>query len=107
MKSTRRTIVFSGMSAAAAACLRYPANAAEFTYKFGMPSATTHPTAIRAAEACKRIQAESNGRLEVQLFPRSMLGDNTSMLSQVRTGAIQIYGGIGFDLASVVPLCAL
>ena len=107
-KSSRRRFFASALGAAAAtAVLRYPANAAEFTLKWAMPGGPTQPHTIRGAEACKKIEAESGGRLQMQFFPGSILGDVTSMLSQVRSGAIQIYGAVGLDLAAIAPLCAL
>jgi TRAP-type C4-dicarboxylate transport system substrate-binding protein len=51
-----------------------------------------HPTAVPATEAGKRIAHETKGRVRVQVFPSSQLGDDTHILSEVRSGAIQMMG---------------
>jgi TRAP-type transport system periplasmic protein len=45
--------------------------------------------------------------MEVQLFPNSQLGGDTDMLSQLRTGAIQMFNLSGLILATYVPVAAI
>jgi TRAP-type transport system periplasmic protein len=66
------------------------AHAAEFAYKFGNDNPASHPINVRMGEAAERIRKESNGRLDIQLFPNSQLGGDSDMLTQLRAGAIEI-----------------
>ena len=45
--------------------------------------------------------------MEMQLFPNSQLGGDTDMLSQLRTGAIQMFNLSGLILATFVPVAAI
>ena len=75
----------------AATILHWPANAAEFAYKFGASSPMEHPAMARIAEAAQKIKDQSNGRLEITIYPNSVLGGDTAMISQVISGALQMY----------------
>jgi tripartite ATP-independent transporter DctP family solute receptor len=76
---------------AAPIILRWPAHAAEFSYKLGSSSPMEHPLMARSAEAAKKIKEESNGRLEITLYPNSVLGQDTAMIGQTISGALQMY----------------
>lgn len=45
------------------------ARAAEFSYKYGNNLPLSHPLNIRAQEAADRIAKETNGRVEIKIFP--------------------------------------
>ena len=62
------------------------ARAAEFSLKYGNNLPLTHPLNIRAQEAADRIAKETNGRVEIKIFPNNQLGGDTDMLAQVRSG---------------------
>src|SRR5690606_36450414 len=69
MTMTRRTV----LNAAAAATLAAPwiharAAKAEFTYKYANNLPVTHPMNIRAKEMSAAILAETNGRVDIQIF---------------------------------------
>ena len=61
----------------AAQAIATPAHAAEFVYKFGNNVPEAHPTNVAMRKAAERIRQDSNGRLEVQLFPNNQLGGDT------------------------------
>ena len=82
------------------------AQAAEFTYKYANNQPLTHPMNIRAKEAADKIKEESNGRLEIQIFPNNALGGDTDMVSQVRSGAIDFFTVSGLLIDSFVPVAA-
>lgn len=63
-KLSRRHVV-AGVGAAT--ILHWPANAAEFNYKFGASSPKEHPAMVRVQEAANKIKQDSNGRLEITL----------------------------------------
>jgi len=62
---------------------------------------------LRLREAADTIKQESGGRMDIQLFPNSQLGGDTDMLSQLRTGAIQMFNLSGLILAIYVPAASL
>ena len=68
-----------------------PADAAEFTYKFGGSLPAEHPMMVRCIEAFKKIKEESGGRLDITAYPSSVLGQDTAMMSQAVSGALQMY----------------
>ena len=45
--------------------------------------------------------------MEIQIFPNSQLGGSTDMLSQLRTGVIQLFNLSGVILATVVPVASI
>ncbi len=63
----------------------------KITVKIGTTVSENNPTAV-ALELFKKTAAEkSEGRIDVQIFYSSQLGDETEMLAQTRQGDIQMY----------------
>ena len=62
---------------------------------------------VRLREAVERIREQSSGRVDIQIFPNSQLGGDTDMLSQLRTGAIQLFNLSGLILSTFVPLASI
>ncbi len=56
---------------------------------------------IRAREMADAIKAETNGRVEISIFPSSQLGSDTDTLSQIRSGAVEFFYLIRPDLMDV------
>ncbi|MFC0410108.1 TRAP transporter substrate-binding protein [Roseomonas elaeocarpi] len=83
------------------------ARAAEFELKYGNNLPLTHPLNIRSQEAAERIARESNGRVEVKIFPNNQLGGDTDMLAQVRSGAITFFTPSALVIATLVPVAAI
>jgi tripartite ATP-independent transporter DctP family solute receptor len=83
------------------------ARAAEFSLKLANNSPLTHPQTIRQQEAIDRIKAATNGAVEIQLFPNNQLGSDTDMLSQLRSGAIDLFTLSGLILATLVPAASI
>ena len=107
-KISRRTIL-AGAGALAGADVvsrRAQAQAGEFKLKYGNDLPAAHPINKRAAEACDAIRAATNGRVDIQIFPNSQLGGSTDMLSQVRSGALDIFT-VGSPLANLIPVSAI
>ena len=104
-KISRRTIL-AGAAIAGASVLSRRANAAEFDLKYGNDLPAGHPINKRAQEACDAIRAATNGRVNIQIFPNSQLGGSTDMLSQVRSGALDIFT-VGSPLANLIPVSAI
>src|SRR5579872_6313607 len=91
IKLSRRRVVTGAAGLSAATILRWPANAAEFTYKYGASSPMDHPAMARSQEAANKIKQESNGRLEITMYPNSVLGGDTAMIAQAISGALEMY----------------
>ena len=106
---SRQTFVRSTVAAAAglAAFRPKPARAAEFTLKFANDLAATHPMNVRAVAMAKDISTQSGGRVEVQLYPNNQLGSDTAMLTQVRSGAIDLLMFSPILLGVVVPVAQI
>ena len=83
------------------------AKAAEYSLKFANNLPLDHPLNVRAAEAIARIKQESNGQIELLVFPNSQLGGDTDMLSQVRSGAIDLFTLSGLILSTLVPVTSI
>jgi TRAP-type transport system periplasmic protein len=107
---TRRTLLRSTGAAAGIATfdiLTRRGDAAEFVFRYANNNVAAHPMNVRLREAAEAIRQESGGRMEIQLFPNSQLGGDTDMLSQLRTGAIQMFNLSGLILATYVPVAAI
>lgn len=64
------------------------AQAAEFTMKLGSSSADDAESNY-LAEMKKAIEADSKGRIEVQLYPRGQLGSQSAMIQGLQLGTIE------------------
>lgn len=83
------------------------AQSAEFKLKFASNLPATHPLNLRIKEAAEAIHKESNGRVDIQLFPNNQLGSDTDMLSQIRSGAIDFFTLSGLILSTLVPVASI
>ena len=104
---SRRHALAGAAGLSAATILHWPANAAEFTYKFGSSSPMEHPAMAHTQIAADKIKQETNGRLEIVLYPSSQLGGDTAMISQVISGALQMYMLPVDLLAPRNPVCGI
>lgn len=109
MRVSRRTLL--GTSAFATAAIAAPwvarAQSAEFTYKYANNLPVAHPMNVRAKEMADAIKAETNGRVEIQIFPSNQLGSDTDMLSQLRSGGIEFFTLSGLILSTLVPVASI
>jgi tripartite ATP-independent transporter DctP family solute receptor len=104
----RRTFTAGAVAAfAGIGIVRAPARAAQYTFKVGYPLPQAHPQHIRMVEAAARILTATNGRLQLQLFPNSELGSDDSSVSQLRSGAMEMYVGSDGVLSTVVTDAAI
>lgn len=104
---SRRSVLKTGALAALAGSLGAPhvarAQAAEFSYKYANNLPVTHPMNVRAGEMVEAIARETNGRVEIKIFPSSQLGGDTDMLSQLRSGGIEFFTLSPLILSTLVP----
>ena len=105
----RRTFVVASSAAAGATFLGAPAFAqsGNITLKWANNLPVTHPSNIRTREAADAIRLETGGKVDIQVFPNNQLGGDTDMLSQLRSGAIDIFPLSGLILQTLVPLAGI
>ena len=108
LATSRRALLLTGAATGATLAMPWVARAApEFSLKYANNSPVTHPLTIRAVEAMERIKKDTNGRVEIQVFPNNQLGSDTDMLSQLRSGAIEFFTLSGLILATLVPVASI
>jgi len=105
----RRSFIQATASAGALATIGVPvfAQSAPLSFKWANNIPATHPSTIRVREAAEAIKKESNGRVDIAIFPNNQLGGDTDMLSQVRSGAIDFFPLSGLILQTLVPLAGI
>jgi TRAP-type transport system periplasmic protein len=81
--------------------------APEFSLKYANNLPLTHPMNVRAQEAAERVLKESDGKVEVRIFPNNQLGGDTDMLSQVRSGAVDMFTPGTQVIAPLAPISAI
>jgi TRAP-type transport system periplasmic protein len=104
----RRSILKIGAAVALASAtpLRW-ARAAEFNFKLGVDWPADHPGSIAAQAACAQVREATSGRVEVQFFPNNVLGSDTDMLSQIRSGGLELVLMPSGVLSTFVPVAAI
>jgi TRAP-type transport system periplasmic protein len=83
------------------------AQQAEYVLKFGNNNPATHPMIVAMKQAAERIRQDSDGKVELQIFPNSQLGSDTDMLSQVRSGALEMFALSALVLSTLTPISAI
>jgi tripartite ATP-independent transporter DctP family solute receptor len=105
---SRGTFIASSAAVfASIAFVKSPARAAEFMWKTGSNQPADHPLSVAMKDMADAIGKESNGRIQLDVFPNSQLGGDTAMLTQLRSGALQMMTLDGTILASVVPIASI
>ena len=109
MTMTRRTVL---RSTALATSLAVPmrsvfAQKAEFNYKYANNLPISHPMNIRAKEMADAIRKETDGRVDIQIFPNNQLGSDTDVLSQLRSGGVEFFTLSGLILSTLVPASSI
>jgi tripartite ATP-independent transporter DctP family solute receptor len=109
MTISRRTFVRVATASAAAgvASTTFAQPRAEFVLKYANNLPVTHPMNIRAKEMADAIAAETNGRVNLQIFPSNQLGSDTDMLSQLRSGGVDFFTLSGLILSTLVPAASI
>ncbi|KPG01173.1 ABC transporter substrate-binding protein [Rhodopseudomonas sp. AAP120] len=103
LKASAAVAVFGGVGAPWVA----RAAEAEFVYKYANNLPDTHPLNVRAREMSAAIKAETNGRVDLQVFPNNQLGSDTDMLSQIRSGGVEFFTLSGLILSTLVPAASI
>lgn len=107
MNPLPRRTVLAGAALPLFAIRTRPARAAEFSLKLANNAPLSHPQSVRQQEAADRVRQASGGRVEIQLFPNNQLGSDTDMLSQLRSGALDLFTLSGLILSTLVPAASI
>jgi tripartite ATP-independent transporter DctP family solute receptor len=111
MSFSRRALLKASAASAVMGSVGAPfvarAQQAEFTYKFANNLPDAHPLNTRAKEMSAAIKTETNGRVDVQIFPNNQLGADTDVLSQLRSGGVEFFTMSGLILATLVPAASI
>src|SRR6201995_4110607 len=94
LEISRRSLLKSAVGAVAAgSLLKSPAvlaQAAPLKLKFGNDLPATHSVNVRLKEDIEAIGAENHGEVTINLFPNNQLGSDTDMMTQLRSGALEL-----------------
>jgi tripartite ATP-independent transporter DctP family solute receptor len=83
------------------------AQAAPLKLKFGNDLPATHSVNVRLAQAIEAIAAETQGQVDISLFPNNQLGSDTDMMTQLRSGALELATMPGTVLSTLIPQTSL
>jgi tripartite ATP-independent transporter DctP family solute receptor len=81
--------------------------AGKFNLKIAITLPESHPTPVALKAACAEILKESNGRLNIEVYPSGQLGSDTDTLSQVRSGAIDFVCTAGSIYGNLTPTASI
>ncbi|MGX7743707.1 TRAP transporter substrate-binding protein [Rhodopseudomonas parapalustris] len=111
MSFSRRSLLKASAAAAAIGGIGAPwvarAAEAEFKYKYANNLPDTHPLNVRAREMSAAIKAETDGKVQIDVFPNNQLGSDTDMLSQIRAGGVEFFTLSGLILSTLVPAASI
>jgi tripartite ATP-independent transporter DctP family solute receptor len=111
MGFSRRTVLKASAATAVLGSVGAPfvsrAQKAEFSYKYANNLPESHPLNMRAKEMSAAIRIETDGRVDLQIFPSNQLGSDTDSLSQIRSGGIEFFTLSGLILAALVPAASI
>jgi tripartite ATP-independent transporter DctP family solute receptor len=104
----RRLLAGTGMAVAGAAIgLPTSVRAAKIQLKCGTVVPESHPVTIRLREAAEQVLRDTNGEVEVAVFPNGQLGSDADMLSQLRSGALEMFAQSASNLATLVTRASI
>ena len=87
--------------------MRWPAGAAEFSYRLGNDFPQTHPVTVRSMGAADKVKQDTGGRLEITVYPNNALGNDASIISQTRLGALEFVNVNQGALENIIPAVGL
>lgn len=75
------------LAAAALALIPLATQAADYTFRLAHVTSDKEPIQAAMEEFVKNVEARSDGRVAIQIFPNAQLGSNPEVFEQVRAGA--------------------
>ena len=83
------------------------ARAATYRMRLGCDIPPDHPIGTHLVAAARNIASATHGQVQIQVFLNNELGDDTHMLAQLRSGAIEFMSVGDNILAELVPSVAI
>ena len=102
----RRSLVLAGTATVAVPWIARAA-APEYRLKFGNIVSGDHPLNTVMAKAREKILKDTDGKVQIDIFPKNQLGSDADMLSQLRSGALELFGQTGVLMGTLVPVAAI
>jgi tripartite ATP-independent transporter DctP family solute receptor len=102
LKASAGAVAAAGVTAGLAPRIAH-AQAGGFKFKLGTDLPVAHPVNVRLREAIEAISAETNGAVTITLFPNNQLGSDSDMMSQIRSGALELATFPGTVLSTLIP----
>lgn len=93
----------ASLAAAVAMGMSVSANAAKYTMKIGLAASDSSPDAIGARMLKDRVERESKGEIEVQIFANASLGGEVQMIQQLQAGTLQAGHFTEHAIGNIVP----
>ena len=78
------------------------AQSAKYRLRYGTAFPANHPGVLRIIEASEAIKKQTNGLVDLQVYPNSQLGSEPDMFTQTRSGALDFMSTSGVN-QTVVP----
>lgn len=106
MNISRRTFGKAALAGIAASTLPFGrafAQSAKYRLRYGTAFPTNHPGVLRISEAAETIKTQTNGLVDLQVYPNSQLGSEPDMFAQTRSGALDFMSTSGVN-QTVVPV---
>jgi TRAP-type transport system periplasmic protein len=103
---TRRSLV---VASAATVAMPWIARAAapEYRLKIGNIVSGDHPLNTVLGKAREKILKDTDGKVQIDIFPKNQLGSDADMLSQLRSGALELFAQTGVLMGTLVPVAAI
>lgn len=99
----RKTFARTLLAVAAAAVLPLAAHAQAVKLTLGHGAAPENPRHLASLKFAEIVKAKTNGRIEVQVAPSAQLGDDAAMVTQLRTGALDVSANSQGAVSAAVP----
>lgn len=107
MNITRRNLLLSASAGAAILSAPSIVRAQESrTLRLGITTPPGHPWNNAALKVGEMLKAESNGRLELAVFPANQLGTEAAMMQQMQAGSLDLGWIMTAELGSRIPSIA-
>lgn len=107
MNINRRNLILTASASAAMLAMPSIVRAQEKrTFRLGITTPPGHPWNNAALKVGEMLKAESNGRLDLAVFPANQLGTEAAMLQQMQAGSLDLGWIMTAELGSRIPSIA-
>lgn len=103
----RAALTFAAAASLGLACPWVARGATRLRLKLATSAGLTNAVGIRATEAIKRIQQESNGDIAITMFANAQLGTDPDVLNQLRAGAVDLFSVSSIVVSTLVPQASI